>query len=782
MSPFPFAQRGNLADFAKQLTLAQYTPELNLEGLLTGVDNVRTDVHLSHKFANITRQHISRLLAKYGAIEDFVVEDAFSRAMAGMAPAQSRTRTGFIGSPETLVKPVSSAGAPRTGVMNLGTPGKPIEPADFKKAFADLHVVSLNRAKAENSISIDLLLRLAVVKFIRHEMAAQFGQLLERCRTKLKAYEGPHSINVQKGMEMRERFAQFQVSKKTVMRKAGQDIFTTSREVEKETLAKLRRSLFGDTAGAAYDLFLNRLTFTEDGRDDYLNAEHYVILGNYERDPDRFQMMLEYAITYMKSLALTPANAADEDKVLDAMLNVADNAQELFAGGTPDENTSKGKSQKALLEEWMDFLEEKKVLDHVLASYEAVPLLAQYSPPINPQQIKNAIISKMERKRVEALLEEHGKISPAALHAAVKKTESAKSADRMKTAGRYFGDFVRYHRDLRRYEAVLSAMDEVNVIGNEKLRELSAINNTLYEFLLPEEQKPADATVVRHIILKADIRDSTSLTRTLYERGLNPASYFSLNFFDPVNKLLPKYDATKVFIEGDALILALFEHEAEQGFGVGKTCILAKEMIQIVHAYNEQSQKSGLPTLELGLGICYQDSAPMYLMDGAHRIMISKALNESDRLSGCSKGARKYLGGTGDNLFNVYSFQTVDDADTGGMPDEFLVRYNIGGIHINALAFAKLQKEISLKLHELELPMIWEKEAVKLYSGVVPIGQGIFHKIVVREGLIAHVDARDFSLKRWTEKKYYEVCVNETIYECLESEFKTAMNLKAAGR
>jgi hypothetical protein len=94
----------------------------------------------------------------------------------------------------------------------------------------------------------------------------------------------------------------------------------------------------------------------------------------------------------------------------------------------------------------------------------------------------------------------------------------------------------------------------------------------------------------------------------------------------------------------------------------------------------------------------------MYLMDGSHRIMISKALNESDRLSGCSKGARKYLAaGQAKNLFNVYNFQTVEDADTGGIPDEFLVRYNIGGIHINALAFQKLQKEIALKEHLIEL-------------------------------------------------------------------------------
>jgi len=32
------------------------------------------------------------------------------------------------------------------------------------------------------------------------------------------------------------------------------------------------------------------------------------------------------------------------------------------------------------------------------------------------------------------------------------------------------------------------------------------------------------------VVLKADIRESTTLTRTLLEKGLNPASYFSLNF------------------------------------------------------------------------------------------------------------------------------------------------------------------------------------------------------------------------------------------------------------
>src|SRR5881392_239242 len=108
MSPFPFTQRGgSLVEHAKNLTLGQAIPEITLEGLLTGVDNVRTDVYLSPKFTEITRQHIARLLANYGNVEDFVAVDVFSRALSQAAPVSSRTLTGFIGSPELTTKPVT---------------------------------------------------------------------------------------------------------------------------------------------------------------------------------------------------------------------------------------------------------------------------------------------------------------------------------------------------------------------------------------------------------------------------------------------------------------------------------------------------------------------------------------------------------------------------------------------------------------------------------------------------------------------------------------------------
>jgi hypothetical protein len=736
---FSFLQRGSLPEHARQLVLTSDEPSLVLEGLVTGIDNLRHDVYLSPKFTEIARQHIFKLVAKHGNVEELVAEE----------------RT-----------------AGRVAVRQKAPVNRQFDPAEFKRLLTELHVVSLNRAKAEGSVSLDLLFRLAILKFQRTELLNQYGQVLERCRARVKFYEAPRQSGTNRTLEMRERLAGLQINKKTVLRKAGQDLFVVLREAEKETLGRTRRSLFGDSAAATYELFLNRLVFSEDGQDNLLNAEHYVMLGNYDRDKDRFETMREIAAQYLKSLGLVPDVG---DPQVDGLLNVPENAHEIMAGGAPDEASSKSKAQKALLNAWTELLERENVIGNVIASYETVPLLVQYSPPINPQQLKNALISREERKRVETLLEEHGKLSPAGLHAAIKKVENCKPAERAKTAARFFADFTRYHRDLRRMEVIVAAMESVNVLGNERFRELSAINNTLYEFLLTEEQKPAEEKVIHHVVLKADIRESTTLTRTLMEKGLNPASYFSLNFYDPINKLLPKYEAKKVFIEGDALILALFERDGEPALGVAQTCVLAKEMIQVVTAYNERSLAAGLPNLEVGIGISYQDSAPMYLMDGSKQIMISQALNESDRLSSCSKGVRRLLEDR-ELLFNVFSFKAVEDEDTGGNPDEFLLRYNIGGIHINQAAFQKLQSEISLQAFDLQVPMIWQKSSVRVYAGVVPLGQGSFHQIIIREGRIAHVDARDFSLKHITDRYYYEVCTHPKIYQAIEN----VANLTAA--
>ena len=78
----------------------------------------------------------------------------------------------------------------------------------------------------------------------------------------------------------------------------------------------------------------------------------------------------------------------------------------------------------------------------------------------------------------------------------------------------------------------------------------------------------------------------------------------------------------------------------------------------------------------------------------------------------------------------------------------------------------------------MKVPMIWDSRTVRLYSGVVPVGQGLFHKIVIREGLVAHIDARDFSLKRYTDSRYYEICTNTQICEAVERSRTAATSVR----
>jgi hypothetical protein len=731
MPRIPLFRFGHAAEEVIPPRLTGYTPALSLEGLQLGVDNLRHDVHLSPKFAEYTRWHIARLIARHGDVEGLLAAEA----------PQARRPSNILSS-------------------NSGKPQGKAEIPELKPLLAEIHITALNRAKAEGNHSLDLLARVAILKFLRTELHAQYAQILERCRITLKGYEG---FRQQKALEYRERVGAFQVAKKIILRKTGQEFFRTLREIEKETLSRMRRSLLGN-ADEPYKLFLNPLMFTDDGCDTYLNAEQYVMLGNFDRDPDRFGNVRRIAGDFLQSLQLT--TEGDLDRVFNEWLNVPENAQELVGGGSPDEATPAGRSQKVRLGNWLDLLERENVLECVIASYEATPLLAEYSPRINAQQLKNALISREERQRVEKLISEH-RVSPDSLFAAVDRVAGCRGADRAKIAGRFLRDFMRYHRDLRQLEALNSAIDSVNLIASDKMRQLSAMNGTLYEFLLAEEQKPLEDKVVRHVILKADVRDSSKLTRSLLERGMNPASYFSLNFYDPVNKLLAKYGAAKVFLEGDAIILTILEREGEPALAVSRTAVLAHEMIEIVHGYNQLIERAGLPTIELGVGISFQDSAPMYLMDGEQRIMISDALNESDRLSSCSKRVRKSMKPI-ETPFRVYAFQTVNDADVQDSPDDFILKYNVSGIRMSAAAFEKLKNEITLEAVQLKLPTAWNGEECKLWSGLVPIGNDIFRKIVVRATRMAQIDPHDFSVLQWTDKWYYEVCSHPDVYAKLE--------------
>ena len=729
--------------------LSGYVPVLPLNGIPPGIDNLRSDVSLSPRFCEQMRVHLGRLIVRYGAVESVLDEH-------NHVPTEEKpTREMFVSAPSTATAAVVT--------VTAAPKGKAVrpEPTEMKRLLTDIHMSALKGAKEKGSLSVDLLARVAILKFLRAEALSQFAEIVERCRIRQKACEG---VREQRALDIREKVAAFQVGKKSVLRKTMQEVLRCLREIEKETLARTRRSMFGEAEAPGYELLLNPLVFTDDGRDDTTNAEQYVLWGNFNTDPDRFLVLRDLAVSFLRSLD-APLSTADDDTVT-SWLSVPENAQPLVGSGTPGE-TAEARAESQRLQAWVGLLETQKLMTFVLAAYEMVPLLAEYGSRVNPQQLKNALISSAELERVEKLIQDQGRSAALNLHAAVDRVAGCGSAERARVGARFLFDLMRYDRDLKRLEALNAAADSVNVIQNERMRELSSVNGLLQEFLLQEETSKSAESLSRHVVMKADVRDSTELTRSLLKLGLNPASYFSLNFYDPVNQLLARYKANKVFLEGDAIILSIVETETDAGFLVSRACALARDMIEIVRGYNHRLQQSGLPMIELGIGICYQDSAPLFLLDGDRPIMISDALNDSDRLSSCSKIARRALQGQSAG-FNVYAFQTVDDAPVGDAFVELLSQFNIDGIRLSEAAFHKLEQEISLELCTLELPKLWDGESARLFRGLVPVDREVFRTILIREGHIALADPRDYTVHGWTQQKYYEVCTNAALYACLE--------------
>jgi class 3 adenylate cyclase len=329
---------------------------------------------------------------------------------------------------------------------------------------------------------------------------------------------------------------------------------------------------------------------------------------------------------------------------------------------------------------------------------------------------------------------------------------------------RFAIDFLRLRRDLRDADHLTTCMERIHLVTTEQARELSRLNNRLYECLLQDEAKPQQDQVISHVIIKADVRGSTRMTQDLLARGLSPASHFSLNLHEPVKKLLDRYAAKKVFIEGDAIVLAIFETDSNQAYArsVAKACILSRQIIAVCTSYTARAAAADLPTLEIGIGVAYQGSAPTYWTDGDSRIMISKALNLSDRLSGCAKIAKRLLAGQKTHC-SVFQFLTAMEGASPEELDEFLVRFNLDGIELNEEGFCKLAEEISLESIDTKLEMPWGQENATLFYGEVPMGESV-ELLVIRKGFARQL-LPDGKIGKASSHAYYEVCTSPALYD-----------------
>jgi hypothetical protein len=417
-------------------------------------------------------------------------------------------------------------------------------------------------------------------------------------------------------------------------------------------------------------------------------------------------------------------------------------------------------------------LKKDKLLSQLLASKllkrVMTPLLSEH---LEVKTLCNFLSGKIPLSKLQETISGNYKLSSEQ----IKSLEQYKVgiADQVKAANwetslNVLHQVGKYRRDLKLFRFAHRAFNRINILKDEDEIRLSRSAGTLYQLPSHSEVEETDAKICHHTILKADVRGSTIVTDKLLKKGLNPASYFSMRFFNPINKILDTYGANKVFIEGDAIILSFLEHahEPEQWFSVARACGYAKDMLLITGANNRYSNQMGLPLLELGVGICYSNESPLFLYDEDHPIMISSAIGLADRMSGCSWKLRAAIK---KSLFNVDVLQIAEGEYSKGEKGQHYARYNVNGINIDDLGFEKLKSEIALK----QLKMKLNGEEHTFYIGKYPDMKGQKKDLIIRQGHVGTWANNEILPQRNTGESYYEVIVSRKIIPAILEAAKT---------
>jgi hypothetical protein len=715
---------------------------------VTGIDNVHIDVSLSPHFMNLSHRLIYELLNERSS---------------------DKRRFTDKSSKNVLEK--------------LNT---------FGHSYAQMLTDAIHRVKESKGIDTIQLFQIAVIKFILTTIFAETEKLLYKLRR-------ANIKESQRKLELSERITWISQNKNNLSYQVTYEIFSQLLWVEKGTVNKIRDSLLGTAWTIPEELLSNPLLKTPDKRNHEILMKHYVLLSKY---PDsyygfeRLSLLIDTLLDKVtESCHIEIASCADNQIIDENRANISFSWKDVPANmellfdlektqqALAEESTNAllkatVQSQQKANEILEQGLREAQVIKYLLAAYETPHLYNNYFRLIRPYLLYQTLCNEADDFEVELKLQNQLKIRPlcrsekktlsiSQLKNAKKRlTKLAQKPDR-NILRRFITDFVTYRRDLKYYRLIHEAMEKIHLLNDEADVQLSRSNGMLHEFLVPGERTKTSESIRCHVIVKADLRGSTTMTAELCRRELSPATHFSRNFFNPIRKCIENFGAEKVFIEGDAVILSLFEYQKspDQWLAVARACGLAKCMLAVVEKQNEVSRTYNLPELELGIGICYSPNAPQFLYDGDDRIMISPAIGNADRLSSCSWKLRRKYSQVSNLLTNVMVFQQAPDDAFKGEKGMTTFQYNLNGINLEEAAFKKLQNEMALRRLNIRLP--GDEHPTHFYIGYYPNAQGESHNVVIREDQVKmwQEEGEDYPL---TDNLYYEVMTNRTILNAIK--------------
>ncbi len=726
----------------KDNELKSYSINFPMDRLRKGVDNSRYDVYFSKDFQLSVSRAIFSLFIKYTKTDSIL----------------------NLSNKSLLIKDIKN----------------------FRKLCYQIILYGINRAKVEKEGQIDTLMLVSLIKLILQNIQEQYNVLLTRLRNLVREYE--NSINHNEAFIVQNKINLVTENRKDIMLKVGNELFNIMAKLQKRHLGEIRKAYLGEKSIMLDDLFPNPILCADDPFDEFFTLKYYdILLDCGLEESDKYGAITAFIRRILKDMCnkkndlkknwgrnslSTSGFENDINKWMmnpdniDILLNCFQSKYKCSLLDKNDKNSIKTLKLKSVKQKnRLNFFYKKfkraGILNMVVASYEMQPLYLDYCPPLMPHLVSHYLVSAKVKKYVSNHIKRLKKIykKPFSLSALNNKRKELRHKKRNEKKGyliRYLRDFVKYHRDFHNSQLLKKAMEKVYLMSEPAMINLSRTNNTLYEFLLPHDRANKESKIIRHVILKADIRGSTEITHKMLEKGLNPATYFSLNLFNPISEIMGEYGAEKVFVEGDAIILSICEREnmPEDWYCVSRACGLAMDIISIVENCNLNNRKRGLPRIEIGIGISYEERQPVFLFDGDHKIMISSAINKADRLSSCSKTVRNFLKNK-KNDFNLYVFYQNNNGHKAGSAS--LIRYNVNGIELDSKGFAKLKQEISLERMNKPYDGL-KNNSSRFYFGKFPLISRQCKSILIREANIISIKKDPKGRKQDGEKKYYEIC------------------------
>lgn len=747
------------------LVLKPYRTFFALNRLPLGVDNVHIDVHISPQVHNVLQKAAFNLMIKHSGTEIFFKDYKKNSCE--------------------------------------------IEKDSLRRICNDILLDGINKAKISSEIQIDFLAQTALAKLFLQEIKSQYKNMVSQLEPLVRIYQLSERHDQNDVFFIKSKLSEIKMHSNQIIRLVGKELFELLAGISNRNLTNMREAHFLTRDILPSYFLTNPLFHTDTPNDEYFLIEEYVLLGQRAEDSDNYTRVQSTVREILSQMVLTQDLFTDDhaaigandlqsergllsgqDYKFDALMMEPDNIERMFNYFDSLENYQKAKqaeepenilehyrtqtaAQKTLLNLFYRKFKRSGLLRQIVADFEMKSVYEKYCPPISPRQVRECLVSfwarisiRSQQKRYKALYGTEFTLAP--LLRTVKQIKRISTNEKKRYLIMYLKHFSRYHRDLYNFRIMKEAMNSLNLVTDENIILLSRENRTLFEFLLPDEKMTEEKPIANHVIIKADIRGSMAINSTMRNKGLNAASYFSLNFFDPISAVLNEYGASKVFIEGDAIILSILEREDKEqvNYSVSRSCGLAIKILQIVHSYNEINKENNLPVLELGIGICFCEGPPAFLFDGDSKIMISPAINQADRMSSCDKMLRKIFKSQND-LFNVFVFENEMEDITETLPDDATYRYNVNGIELNEEGFYKISGEIKLQTFIFSSN---SDENVKLHAGKIPLANGSYQRIAIREATIHKVQTSALDVTGKISKKYYEVCSHRQVYDFIEKQ------------